>query len=181
MASKRSKFKKKRSNPEAAKDMLAQGAAGFAGYAIGRFVGRLAFKYAVKSNPKLAPHAVCLGSGVAALATYYGANWNEKTAPYADSMTMGSGIAFAQSIVQSYLPALAILVSDPKVSEYLPSGNSAPAALPPTSAPRPALSDAQFDELLDKEGLEAIDLIPDESLGDYSDEDIDSLIAEAQE
>jgi len=39
------------------------------------------------------------------------------------------------------------------------------------------LSDEQFDELLDKEGIEAIDLLPGESLGDCSDEYIDAVIA----
>ena len=177
MASKVAKFKRRRNSADSIKNLAMDTGAAFGGYVAGRFAGRFAFKMAVERNPKLAKHAPVVGAGLAALATYYGTQFWDKAKPYSEAATIGAGVAFAQSVVQSYVPNLALLVSDPRASEY--ARKSAPAK----PAPGPAQVDDggdDLDQFLEANDLEAVPFeLPSgegSGMGDFSDSELDEML-----
>lgn len=127
---------------EDATDLAYTVGAGVAGYAVARVTARGAASLAQKKYPKLAKHAAPIGSAIGAVGAWLASRYWEKAADYHDAVTVGAGVALAQSVIQTYLPQFAWVVSD-------------------LGAPRgvsqqqigPQVSDAELQRLLDANGL----------------------------
>lgn len=118
----REQASKKRSflpNPgPAAMAVVEEVAPAFAGYAAGRFAGRIAMKV---GSAKLGKHAAPLASTVLAVVAYFLAHRVKKIAKYSSPLVVGSAIAALQTVMQAYLPKYSWLVSDPSLSQYAPT------------------------------------------------------------
>jgi hypothetical protein len=167
--------------------------AGFAGYTATRFIARMAYSQAVKKFPGGAKHAAFAASAAGAAGAFFGSKHWGKVEDYHDEITIGAGIALAQSFVQSYIPQYGWIVGDLDESQYKKTAQKAPQAaaadlsalpLPPgvpeTVPELPPTSDFDLDALLAEHGLEEGEqlgvLAPaggmgdsGDGLGDYSD------------
>ncbi len=85
---------------------------GAAGFAVSRFATRVAAVQVAKWKPDLAKHAG-VGAGILSfLAALFLAKRTKYTDRYANEITLGTGIALAQTLIQTYLPQLGWMVSD---------------------------------------------------------------------
>lgn len=99
---------------------LGQVGSGVAAYTVTRLLGRVAHRVASTRWPKAAKH-VAAGSQVAAAgAAYFGADRIEQLEPYRDPIVIGTSIAAAQSLLQTYLPKYGWIVSDVRPDDYKP-------------------------------------------------------------
>jgi hypothetical protein len=101
-----------RRNPPLLADVGMFVAPAFAGFAATRFATRVASTQVAKRWPKLGKHAGVVASVGSFLSAWYLANKVKMLAPYQMALVAGSGIATGQTIVQTYLPGLAWIVSD---------------------------------------------------------------------
>ncbi len=117
--------------------------AGVAGYAAVRLGSRGAVMLAQKKYPKLAKHASPVGAALGAASAWLASRYWDKFADYHDAVTVGAGVALAQSVITTYLPQFAWVVSDVGASPAAPSRQIA----------SPSPSDADLQRLLDDNGL----------------------------
>lgn len=101
-----------RANPPVLADLTHVVLPGFGTYAATRFLQRIAYTVALKRWPRAAKHVYAL-AGVAV----FGGSWLlahrfKQVAKYHDGILVGSGIAAAQGVAQSYLPKYAWMASD---------------------------------------------------------------------
>jgi len=117
--SKIAKFKKDRKNPTPAVVQAAVGvAAGFGGYAVNRFLSRIVYSLVLKKRPKLAGHALVGTSALATVLTYFVTRYWQRVSDYHEYASLGSGVAFVQTAVQTYVPRLGWVVSDVRPEQY---------------------------------------------------------------
>lgn len=95
--------------------------AGLGGYAATRFVARVAYTQAAKRGMKAAKHIGAGASAVAALAAFFASRHWDKLEEHHEAITIGAGIGAAQTVLQTYLPQYAWIVSDVRAEE-LPDG-----------------------------------------------------------
>lgn len=115
---------------------------GLAGYAGTRLVARVVYQQLMRKWPKGSRHFSVLSTGAAFLGAWYLSGKWDRTAKHRLPITVGAGIAAAQSAIQTYVPKFGWIVSD-----YQPTVGSAsqPKALPaspqPMMEPDPGLVD----------------------------------------
>ena len=85
---------------------------GFGGFAAGRFTTRVFATQAAKRWPTYAKHAGVIGGVAAFLAAVFLAKRWKQTAAHAETLQLGTGLALAQTVVQTYFPALGWVVAD---------------------------------------------------------------------
>jgi hypothetical protein len=85
---------------------------GFAGFAAGRFITRVVAVQVAKRKPSWAKHIGVAANLAAFLAAVFGAKRWSKTKPYEMPLIFGTGLALAQTIVQTYIPKLGWMVAD---------------------------------------------------------------------
>ena len=101
-----------RSNPPMAMELVEYIGPGFAGFAATRVLTRLATVQISKRKPSWGKHAGVLASLAAFGAAWWGAHRVKFLGKYAMPITVGAGIAAAQSILQLWLPKIGWVVSD---------------------------------------------------------------------
>jgi hypothetical protein len=89
------------------KELTSQILPGVGGYAVARLVGRIVRTIISKKFPALAKHGAVGGNILGLLAAWYGAGKIKQLRSAQTAITVGSGIAVIQSIIQVYLPGLA--------------------------------------------------------------------------
>lgn len=102
-----------RSNPPLMTDLAEFIGPGFAGFAVTRFVTKVATQQIAKRKPSWGRHAgaaTAVGSFLAAWLLAHKSNWIEK---YHTPIVVGSAIAALQSIIQLYIPMLGWMLADP--------------------------------------------------------------------
>ncbi len=110
-----------KSNPAGgATAVLMDVGAGFGAFAATRFLTRMATMATASKKPTLARHAGALASLAAFAAAYFGASRIKALAKYETPILLGTAVAALQTVVQTYIPMLAWLVSD--VPAGLPAG-----------------------------------------------------------
>lgn len=95
--------------------------AGLGGYAATRFVARVAYTQAVKRGMKAAKHIGAGASAVAAVAAFFTSRHWDKLEEHHEAITIGAGIGAAQTVLQTYLPQYAWIVSDVKPEDAVVS------------------------------------------------------------
>lgn len=97
----------------AAVENLKQIGAGFAGFAVTRAISRIASTAVGRKWPRAAKIAGVAAGAVAVVAAELGAPRFDQTARYAESITMGAGVAAAATLVQTLLPRYGWLLAHP--------------------------------------------------------------------
>lgn len=97
----------------AAVENLKQIGAGFAGFAVTRAISRIASTAVGRKWPRAAKLAGVAAGAVAVVAAELGAPRFDQTARYAESITMGAGVAAAATLVQTLLPRYGWLLAHP--------------------------------------------------------------------
>lgn len=85
---------------------------GFGGFALSRFATRVASVQVAKRSEKWAPHAGVVAGLLTFLAAVFLAKRSKHTAPHAETLQIGTGLALAQTVLQTYIPKLGWIVSD---------------------------------------------------------------------
>lgn len=101
-----------KANPPLFTDLVEFVGPGFGGFAVGRFVTRVASTQIAQRAPSWGKHAGAAGAVGTFLAAWFlghKVKWLEK---YHTPITVGAAIAAIQSLIQLYLPSLGWVVSD---------------------------------------------------------------------
>lgn len=123
-----------RRNPPLVQDLWEFILPGFGAFAASRFVSRVAATQVAKRWPKLGKHAgVAAAGGTFAAAWFLAHRW-DKIAKYHTPAVVGSGLAFLQTLVQTYFPQFGWMVSD--VTPDLPKVAAAEAAVKSIAPPQ---------------------------------------------
>jgi hypothetical protein len=169
--SKIAKYRKKnRPNPGATTELAYKVGAGFAGYTATRFLTRMAFAQAVKKFPKNANHAALVASAASAAGIWFGSQKWDKVSDYHEEISIGAGIALAQTAIHTLLPQYAWIVGDLDAAQYAPKKEepkmiSSVPSLPgvpdmvPDEPVATGASDMDFEALLAEHNLEEGDQI----------------------
>ena len=91
---------------------------GVAGYAGARLLGRIAMVQIGKRWPQFGKWANVIGAGVGFGATWLLGNKIQPVERWHQPITLGAGIAAAQTVLQAALPQFAWIVSDADMSQY---------------------------------------------------------------
>jgi hypothetical protein len=100
------------SNPPALQDLTELVLPSLAGYGATRFVARILYSRLIKRWPKFAKHGAVLSSIATAAAAWFLVHRFKRLAKYHTPVVIGSSIAAAQAVLQSYLPKFGWIVSD---------------------------------------------------------------------
>src|ERR1700690_4438211 len=106
---------------------------GFLGFAATRFATRIASTQIATRWPNMAKHAGAVASVGSFLAAWQLAHRVKMLEKYSEALTVGSGIAGIQSVIQLYIPRLGWVVSDATPEIDATTSSSTPATT--TSAP----------------------------------------------
>lgn len=119
-----------RRNPPLMTDMVEWVAPGFGGFAVTRFLTRVAATQIEKRKPSWGKHAGALASVASFLSAWYLANRWKLLAKYHTPITVGAAIAGIQSLIQLYIPKLGWMVADasPELDATAAGALSAPTA-----------------------------------------------------
>lgn len=154
-----------KSNPGLLEDTWNLVLPGLVAYGGTRLAGRIAYKVARKKSPMLAKHVGALAPvGVAAL-TWFAVHKVDRLNKYHNGAVIGTFIAAAQAIMQTYMPQYSWILNDYHLDDVLPLAAQtqtaqgpgqqvAAAASTPASVADFAASDPELAELL---GPEVID------------------------
>lgn len=115
-----------RRNPAGLTDIVETLVPGFAGFAASRFVTYVSSTQVAKYKPTWAPHAGAFAAIASFLAAWLGSYRIKALEKYHLAISVGAGIAAAQSLFQIYLPQLGWVLNDP--TEQIASGSAAAAA-----------------------------------------------------
>lgn len=99
-------------NPGFAVDLASRIVPGIAAYTAARVGGRIAFGVTSKRYPKFSKHAGPLGTIATAAIIWLGAHKVKYLTPYHDAIIVGSSIAAAQTILQTYIPQYGWIMND---------------------------------------------------------------------
>ena len=149
---------------------------GVAGYAGARLLGRIAMVQIGKRWPQFGKWANVIGAGVGFGATWLLGNKIQPVERWHQPITVGAGIAAAQTVLQATLPQLGWIVSDADMSQY--AQPTTPILTPVTPAPT-ATADDEDDYGFDDEEAPANGAAPvtDDKTDDQgTDEDFDQGI-----
>ena len=129
----RRKSKSFKPNPSggATVEMLKQMGAGFAGFAVTRAVSRIAATAVGRRWPRAAKIAGVGAGAVAVIAAELAAPRVEQSRPYAESITMGAGVAAVATLVQTLLPKYGWLLAHPSEDSQAALPASQPAMMLP--------------------------------------------------
>lgn len=94
-------------------DLVEWVAPGFAGFAVTRFITRVAAQEIEKRKPEWGKHAGAVTSIGAFLASWYLGQKVKWLAKYHTPITVGSAIAAATNLIQLYFPKIGWMVGDP--------------------------------------------------------------------
>jgi hypothetical protein len=85
---------------------------GFGGFALSRFATRVTSVQVAKKWPTYARHAGVAAGIVTFLAAVFFAKRSKHTAHQAETLQIGTGLALAQTFIQTYFPTLGWVVAD---------------------------------------------------------------------
>jgi hypothetical protein len=85
---------------------------GFGGFALSRFATRVTSVQVAKRWPSAAKHAGVAAGLVTFLAALFFAKKSRHTAAQAETLQIGTGVALAQTVIQTYFPKLGWVVAD---------------------------------------------------------------------
>jgi hypothetical protein len=146
---------------------------GFATYAATRLAGRVAYKMAVKRSPKLAKHVGALTPSLVAGLTWFAVHKIDRLDKYHHGAVIGSCIAAAQSLIQTYVPQVGWLLNDYHMNDMLPGHVPAQMTAPgPKAAAKSTSSPTAVSDYSVKEDPELADLLGPEIIDGDLDIDI---------
>lgn len=122
-----------KSNPGLLEDTWNLVLPGFVAYAGTRTAGRIAYKLTRKRSPKLAKHIGAVTPALVAGLTWVAVHKIDRLDKYHHGAVIGSCIAAAQSLLQTYVPQYSWILNDYHMDDMLPG--AAPGKL---TAPGPA-------------------------------------------
>lgn len=101
-----------RSNPPLFTDLVEFVVPGFAGFAAGRLMTRIATTQVAKYKPSLGKHAGAVAAVGSFLAAWFLGHKVKFLAKHHTPLVVGSAIAALQSLIQLYIPQLGWMISD---------------------------------------------------------------------
>lgn len=116
--------------PSGFTESMKQVGAGFAGFAATRAISRIAATAVARKWPRAAKLAGVVAGAGAMIASELLAHRFDQTRPYAESITMGAGVAAAATLVQTLVPQYGWLIAHPSEDPQLPATQSVEMAIP---------------------------------------------------